>query len=141
MKTKHTCYTYFFITGIFDTKEISKRLGLEPTDEWQMDKTDQNGNHYEESYWQIGLCENYDPYVFNMMRETIKPLLGKEKELKAIKEEFKVRMFLEVVCSMNPKEVLPAFGPTPDIVDFLHDSGVELDYDMYIDETEEETID
>ena len=140
MRTKHTCYTYFFITGIFDPEEITRRLGLKPMDKWQMGKFDENGNRYEESFWQFGLCENYDPYVFNMMRETIKPLLGKEKELKAIKEEFGVRMFLEVVCSMNVEEVLPAFGPSQDIIDFLHDSGTELDYDMYIDETNEEPI-
>ena len=137
MRTKHTVYTYFFITGIFNPDEISKRLGLTPIDKWQMDKFDENGNRYQESFWQFGLCENYDPYVFNMMKETIKPLLGKEKELKAIKEEYGVRMFLEVVCSMNTEEVLPCLSPTPEIIDFLHESQVELDYDMYIDETDE----
>ena len=137
MRTKHTVYTYFFITGIFDPEEITKRLGLTPIDKWKMDKFDENGNRYEESFWQFGLCENYDPYVFNMMKETIKPLLGKEQELKAIKEEYGVRMFLEVVCSMNPEEVLPCLSPTPEIIDFLHESEVELDYDMYIDETDE----
>ena len=137
MRTKHTCYTYFFISGIFDPDEITKRLGLQPIDKWEMDKFDENGNRYQESFWQFGLCENYDPYVFNMMRETIKPLLGKEMELQAIKSEFNVRMFLEIVCSINTEEVIPCFSPSPDIIDFLHDSGVEIDFDLYIDETDE----
>ena len=38
---------------------------------------------------------------------------------------------------MNPEEVLPCLSPTPEIIDFLHESQVELDYDMYIDETDE----
>ncbi len=137
MRTKHTCYTYFFISGIFDPEEITNRLGLEPMDKWQMDKVDENGNSYLESFWQFGLCENYDTNVYNMMNETIKPLRGKEKELKAIKEEFKVKMFLEVVCSINTEELLPCFSPTLDIIDFCHQSRVEIDYDLYIDETDE----
>lgn len=137
MRTKHTCYTYFFISGVFNVEEITKRLNLVPMDKWSMDKFDENGKRYEESFWQFGLCENYNPQVFNMMRETIKPLLGKEEELKKIKEEYHVKMFLEVTCAINEEEALPSFSPSPDVIDFLHDSGVEIDFDLYIDESDE----
>lgn len=139
MRTKHTCYTYFFISGVFDPEEITKRLELKPMDKWSMDKYDENGQQYEESFWQFGLCDNYNPQVSYMMKETIKPLLGKEIELKKIKEEYHVKMFLEVTCAINIDEALPSFSLSPDIIDFLHDSGVEIDFDLYIDESDDAT--
>lgn len=139
MRTKHTCYTYFFITGIFNPEEISKRLDLIPMDKWSMEKFDENGQQYEESFWQFGLCDNYNPQVSYMMKETIKPLLGKEIELKKIKEEYHVKMFLEITCGIDIDEALPSFALSPDIIDFLHDSGVEIDFDLYIDESDDAT--
>ena len=105
MESKHAVMTYFYISGVFDPEEITQLLGLEPTDYWSV------GDINDEAYWAFGENDKYDPYVFNMVKQSIAPLLDKKDILKEIHDKYQVRMFIEIVATMDKEEVLPCFSP------------------------------
>ena len=94
---ENTCFTQFAIVGTFDPDEITKRLGLEPDDTVKMGEHLRANRSADIARRDFGKCSEYDVYTDNQMKKTIAPLLNKIEELKAISEDFKVKMYLNVV--------------------------------------------
>lgn len=132
MPKENKCRTYFAIVGDFDPDMVSKRLGIEPYCAWKKDDLRKDGKPYGFARWECGFCNDYDPMVTNMMEKTIEPLLGKIKELNAIREENEVRFYLGVVPEFYINTVTPCVSPSLKVIDFAHETRTEIDIDPYV---------
>lgn len=70
------------------------------------------------------------------MRETIKDLLPLKEELIKIKNEFDAYLVLEVVPEIYPGESSPCLAPSRDVIEFLYETGTEIDIDLYVYDNE-----
>lgn len=144
---KHSCKTYFAVYLSIDKEKncelLRERLDCAPEeigifnkDEIEKFITDTFGviPVWDRHCFIIGYNERYDVDVNVMLRVTLKGLLGKEAELRALQDKFSVATVLEIVPyivadSDEPTQILAV---DRDIVEFLYKSGAELDIDYYI---------
>lgn len=80
-------------------------------------------------YWQ---CDQYNVEFEILMKETIKSLIPKIKELNEIRTKYDVSFVLEVVSEIYRNETTPVFNPGLEVIDFCHATQTEIDYDYYI---------
>ena len=132
MPSKNSCYTYFEIIGKFPPEEITRRLGLDPQECRRAGDLRKNGTAHEEASWTYGRCDDYDVDTGVQMRKTIADLLDKIDALNAIRADYDVRFFLEVVPSLYCGEIAPCLAPPPDVIDFCHATRTEMDIDLYL---------
>lgn len=62
---RNHCYTYFKITGDFNTDAITETIGLKPSNSWNIGDLRKNGTSYDFALWEYGRCNDYDVYVEN----------------------------------------------------------------------------
>ena len=132
MNTRNSCYTYFRIVGNFNPDDISALLNLTPEESWKIGDLRRNGTRYEFANWMIGKCAEYDVYVENQMRKTISMLLDKIATLNQIREENDVEFFLEIVPSIYVDNINPCLAPPLEVIDFCHATRTQIDFDMYL---------
>lgn len=122
----HKCLTYFLIdsSNKINTNEIIKLLNINNND---------IGKITEKSI-EIGRCEEYDVNINNMIRVTIKELIGKEELLLKIKEEYNLNFYLSKVINIDNScdEPMPILGIEEDIIEFLYKTKTIDDIDYYI---------
>ena len=118
------CKTYFavFYNDGFDKKDFCETLLL---DEVQLD------TFYKEKLI-IGFNEKYEVDINDMIRKTIKPLLGKEDELDMLRRKYNLKYYLVLVPTIKVDGVHPILSLAPDIIEFLYLTGTEEDLDYYI---------
>lgn len=128
---KQSCKTYFVVWTDRDGtsaghsrdevgRALTEALGVTP--EWHV-----NG-------FRIGLNEEYDVDVNNMIRVTLKDLLGKEEWIRDLQTRLGVKTSLEIVpylvCgSEEPSQYLSL---EDDVIEFLYRSHTAMDLDYYI---------
>lgn len=131
MKKNH-CYTYFTILGNFKTDEITKILGLTPTEKWDIGDLRRDGKtRYDFARWNYGRCEEYDWLVENQMMKTIENLIPKINDLKQVKEKFDVSLFLQIVPNIYTEEKM-CLAPSRQVIEFCYHSGTEIDIDLHV---------
>lgn len=121
---RHSCRTYFIIACDEINRAAVKEELAEITDEFS-----------ESAHgFIIGLNENYDVNVNEMLKITLKPLIGKEAKIKDLSENFGVKATLEIVpyIAKNSRAPHQILSLDKDIVAFLYKSGAEYDLDYYI---------
>ena len=118
------CKTYFavFYNDGFDKKDFCETLLL---DEVQLD------TFYKKKLI-IGFNEKYEVDINDMIRKTIKPLLGKEDELDMLRRKYNLKYYLALVPTIKVDGVHPILSLAPDIIEFLYLTGTEEDLDYYI---------
>lgn len=143
----HSCHTYFAVhfeinmeknaeyirkgiecspedLGIFNKNEVERfikeQFGVTPV--------------WERHTFHIGHNERYDVDVNNMVRVTLKDLLGKEEKLCELRERFGVETVLEIVPYISVDSEMPTqiLSLDRDIIEFLYKSGTEVDLDYYV---------
>lgn len=143
----HACKTYFSVDFEID-RERNAALAREKPDctpeELGIFTKDEAEKYIVETFgvtpiWDrhrfvLGYNEQYDVDVNRMLRVTLRGLLGKEAEIRALQEKFGVTTMLEIVpyivkACKAPTQIL---APDKDIVAFLHTSDTEIDIDYYI---------
>lgn len=129
---KNRCYTYFYIVGTFDPDIITERLGLTPFETRRIGDLLPNGRPVEFASWSFGRCDDYDLVTDEQMWKTIEPLLEKKAELNAIREEFEVTFWLEVVPEIYVNESTPALAPSLEVMDFCLATKTRIDIDLYV---------
>lgn len=84
-------------------------------------------------YYLIGVNEEYEVNINDMIRKTIKPFLGKEKKIKKlVKMGYKIYLEIVPTIFVKSKEVTPILSIENDIIEFLYKSGIEVDLDYYM---------
>ena len=122
----HKCLTYFLVYSeeIINTNEIIKSLEI---DESVISKIT-------EQSIEIGRCEQYDVNINNMVRYTIKELLGKEETLLMLKEKHNLEYYLSKVMVVDDMcdEPTPILGLEADVIEFLYKTKTIDDIDYYV---------
>lgn len=144
---KHTCKTYFSVNFNFDTnknetlsKECSDCL---PEDIGIFNKTQVEkfiiDNFDVQPKWRrhrflLDVNEIYSVDVNDMIRITLKNLLGKENKIKELCQSFGVKTSLVVVpyIASETEEAKQNLSLDKDIIDFLYESGTSIDLDYYV---------
>ena len=129
---ENSCHTYFFINGDFEIEEIEALLRIKPSKFWRKDDLRKDGKPYGFSHFEIGYVDEYDPYVFNMMKKTIEPLKDTINVLLEIQNRYHVEMYLEVVPEIYHGNPTPCLAPDKEVIEFLHEANVEIDIDLYV---------
>lgn len=80
----------------------------------------------------IGRNERFNINVNEMLRVTLKDLLGKEELLFALKEKYGLTYYLERVPSLSVSEVNPILSLEEDIIRFLYLTKTIDDLDYYV---------
>lgn len=133
---KNSCYTYFAIKGEFNPDDITERLGLNPSKVWKTGDKRGNGTEYDFSYWEFGLCDEYQVVIENQMKKTLEPLFSKTAILKEIRKKFDVIYVLEIVPTVYSENTTPCLAPSMEVIDFCHETRTEIDIDLYVGEKE-----
>lgn len=78
--------------------------------------------------------EEYDVDVNVMIRKTIAPLLGREREVKELLDQSFGNLYLTIVPWIETKsdEPAPILSLDDDIIAFLYLSGIKMDLDYYV---------
>ncbi len=134
----NSCVTALYFRGNFDPEEIVARLGVKPDTMWKKTDLRRDGKPYGFDFLAFGTCKDYDVYVENQMRKTIAPFEAKAEEIAAIRREYDLKVYLEIVPKIYPDEPTPCLAPGLDIIDFCHATRTEIDIDLYLFEKESE---
>lgn len=144
---KHSCTTSFVFQFYFDREknvELLKRgrecqpeqIGIYNKDEVEkaiinaLDVAPTFNRHQ----FEIGRNDDYNVYVSEMCRQTLKDLFGKEQAILELKKKYSLSTTLEIV----PYIVVDSEAPNQclslddDVIAFLHDTGTQMDLDYYI---------
>lgn len=122
----HKCLTYFLIYSkrMIDMRIIVEALGL---------NEDVISKMTEQSL-EIGRCDKYDVNINNMIRTTIKSLVGKEDILLALKEKYNLEFYLSKVVMLDVKSNIPnpILSLEGDVIEFLYKTNTIDDIDYYL---------
>lgn len=126
--------TYFKIIGNFAPEEITKTLNLTPSETWSKGDKRRVGNGvYEFSCWKFGRIEKVNNvFVDEQMVQTVKPLYGKIKILKELKQTYNLDFVLEVVPKFYTVNNTPILSPPKEVIDFCSMVGATFDIDYYL---------
>lgn len=143
----HSCKTYFTFQFDFDRKKnielLRNSLDCEPEQIGIYNKDEAEQAIIEllgvQPVWfrhsfEIGRTEAYSVYVSDMVRVTLKDLIGKEQQILAIKQRFNLTTSLIIVPyiiadSEQPNQCLSL---DDDVIEFLYKSGTSMDLDYYV---------
>ena len=121
------CLTYFLVQfgDNFNLRDFCSLLGL------SLGETERFST---ECTLEIGRNEFFDMDVNVMLRKTLKDLLGKEKQLLALKERYGLTYYLERVPSLQANSEAPnqCLSLAPDVIEFLYKTQTVDDLDYYI---------
>ena len=146
-RERHSCKTYFAVHFDFDMQKnaalIRERHDCKPEDIGIFNKCEVEEYivdtfgvtpEWKRHHFVIGYNANYDVNVNQMIRVTLNNLFGKEDKIRELCEKFGVTTCLEIVPyivedSNEPTQILSL---ERDIINFLYNSGTEMDLDYYI---------
>lgn len=147
IKQNHTCTTSFVLAFEFDRQKNNEllknraefspeQIGIHNKDEVEQAIIDELGvkPSFHRHYFEIGRNTDYDVYVSDMCRATLKDLFGKEERIAELTKKYGLSTILSIVPyiaadSAEPKQCLSL---DDDIIAFLHKSGASMDLDYYV---------
>jgi hypothetical protein len=147
MNGKNTCHTYLRVITSYDkekyTEYLKKRnfnfapedIGVFNKDEMEKALKSFTKNVEWKNYEFI--VEDNDKYnvdINEMIRATIKPFVGREEEVKTLKEKYGLEILLTIVPEIyaDNEEVRPLLSLDDDIIAFLYNTNISHDLDYYI---------
>jgi hypothetical protein len=128
-------YVYFVLSGEdFDPNEVSKLIGIRPTE--SLRKGDKGKYkpvmHY--SYWKLSTEEGKE-YIdlYKLIEEITSILYEKIDAITEIKKQFNLRSILQIVMDIdvNQKQSTPALGFKLKTIEFIYKTQTEIDIDIY----------
>lgn len=144
---KHSCKTYFVVYFNFDREKnaallrerfdcLPEEIGIFNKEEVEKFIIEAFGVHpqWDRHCFIIGYNEMYNVNVNEMLRITLKDLFGKEDKIKELCKKFGVTVMLEIVPYIvgDSEEPCQILSLERDIIEFLYDSGAEMDIDYYV---------
>lgn len=132
---KHTCRTYFLITGKFDPKELCHTLGIIPTRTVRCgEPRGMRGIPATQDEVEIGFNDRYRVDINEMIRKTLAELAEKTALLADLRKKHDLTYALVIVPEIDTHsdEPHPILSLDEDIVEFLYRTGARHDLDYYI---------
>lgn len=144
---KHSCTTSFVFQFDFDFKKnvellhISRNCKPEQIGIVNKDETEQAIAHalevkpaFNRHHFVIGVNSDYNVYVSDMARVTLKDLFGKEEQIVELKKRFNLTTVLSIVPYIvkDSDEPNQCLSLDDDIIEFLYKTGTQMDLDYYV---------
>lgn len=128
-------YVYFSLIGDdFDPKELTKFIGIEPTESWKKGDKGKYNSNLEYSCWKLSTEKGKEHGdIYNLIEEIIELLINKIDEIIKLKNEYKLDSILQIVLDIdtNPNQSTPALGYDLKTNDFLYQTRSTIDIDIY----------
>lgn len=128
--TKNASYTYFDISGNFNTKQILELLEIEPIEKWDIG----NPGKYIEKHniASIKLVESKRKTLIleEQVEEVLEVLNPKIEVLQKIRKTFDVKYVLQIVGIPNNDD-LPSVSFGEDAIKFCYLTNTIIDCDLY----------
>lgn len=121
-------YAYFTVTGDFDPKIITDRLGIQPSESWRKGERNER-THYERKFSRWSLFSRLDHSA--ALEEHVRDVLNQTRDhagaIREISKDFNCWVQL-VGCFYND---YPGFGLHADLISALASLSVSIDCDFY----------
>lgn len=120
----HEAYTYFFIycddRRAEIAEEINRLFNVVPEPE--------------KYGFRLGVCRDYNIDINEMLRATLKNLIGRENKLNDLKLRFSLEYSLIIVANIafHSESPKPVLSLDDDIIEFLYKTKARHDLDYYI---------
>lgn len=128
-------YVYFSLKGDnFDPKEITKRIGISPSDSWRKGETGKYKSAVEFAKWSLSTDKGKEYLqIDNLVDEIVSKLYDKIETINDLKRQFKLDSVLEIVLYIDTNEDVstPALGYDLKAIEFLYRTQTKTDVDMY----------
>jgi len=140
---KHSCITCLAVLFKFDYKKdlelLKENVKCKPEDIGILNK-EKVGKYIKNTfgltpkwnrhYFVIGLNKNYATDINEMIRVTLKNLIGKEKKMKEMCNKFDVStsLILKPTITNKSKDAKQILSLDSDIIDFLYKSNTTMDF-------------
>lgn len=135
-KNLNEAYVYFGLFGDFDSREVTKRIGIEPTSSCNQGSRDPIRNLPRTAQWEIStekvVAEAID--IYELAESVVNQLKPKKEELKKTIQGLKLKAVLQTVICFSTDDAVstPAIGFSNDVVAFLAEIGASIDIDTCI---------
>ena len=132
---QHTCRTYFHIVGIFDVQAVSDKLHVTADRVVRRGEPVASGRRIaDRDSIDIGLNDDYNVDVNEMLRVTLKDLKDKTALLAELKKAYGLEYYLEIVpeIEQGSEEPQPILSLDDDIIEFLYLTKTKHDLDYYV---------
>ncbi len=145
---KHTCETYLSIDFSGDKLEnvellkerrdcTPEELGILNKDEVESFIINELGVTpiWKRHHFIIGLNKKYHTNVNEMLRVTLKGLIGKEEKIKEMQQKYQVAVTLQIVPHLvkDSNDPLQILSLASDIIAFLYKANIAYDIDYYVE--------
>ena len=128
-------YVYFALHGDdFDPNELTRELGIEPTDSWEKGDKGQYFANQEYACWKWSTGKGKEAiFIDKLVDEVVEKLKDKVGNINKLKEKYQLTSVLEIVMyiDVNPEESTPALGHDLKTIEFLYQTQTVTDVDIY----------
>jgi hypothetical protein len=132
---KSNSYVYFALSGDdFDPKEVSARIGIEPTESSRKGDKGKYNPSMSFSSWKLSTAKGTETILMdNLVLEIIDRLYDKIEVINQVKKEFELNSVLEIVMDvdLNEEQSTPAIGHDLKVIEFLYKTQTRTDVDIY----------
>ena len=128
-------YVYFALTGDnFDTDEVTRKIGITPTDSWRKGDKRKFSPILEFASWKLSTDKGKEYILIdNLVDEIVSKLFDKIEIINDLKRRFQLDSVLEIVLDIDTNEAVstPALGHDLRTIEFLYRTGTTTDIDIY----------
>lgn len=128
-------YVYFSLTGDnFDPQEITKKLGIEPTDWWRKGEKGKYNPKLEFSCWKLSTAKGKENIeIDKLVNEIVEKLFDKIEIINEVKNQYQLDSTLEIILDIdiNPENSTPSLGHELKTIEFLYKTKTTTDIDIY----------
>jgi len=132
---KSNSYVYFALKGNdFDPNEITKRIGIIPTDSWRKGDKGKYNLNIQFACWQLSTEKGKEPLLIDtLVDEIVNKLYDSIDIISELKTELHLESVLEIVMYIdtNPETSTPALGHDLKTIEFLYRTKTTTDVDIY----------
>jgi hypothetical protein len=128
-------YVYFALQGDdFDPEEITKLIGISPSESWRKGDKGKFKSTLEFSCWKLSTSKGQEyMWIDKLVNEIIQKLYDKIDIIKELKAKYQLDSVLEIVMEIdvNPENTTPSLGHDLKTIEFLYRTGTKTDIDIY----------
>ncbi len=128
-------YVYFALIGDnFEPKELTDKLGINPTEAWKKGDKGKYNPALSYSCWKISTDKGKEYFdIDKLVDELVEKLNDKVERINELKEKYLLDSVLQIVMDIdtNPEQSTPSLGHDLKTIDFLYQTRTKTDVDIY----------
>ena len=128
-------YVYFALKGKeFDPNEITKQIGILPTETYQKGSEGKNNPNLQFDHWILSKEKGKEQiFIDALVEEIVDKLYDRIDIINKLKIEYHLESVLEIIMyvDINPETSTPALGQNLKTIEFLYKTKTKIDVDIY----------